>query len=74
MLLWSVVDASVVFDTGEVPSTQREVAVAGVRMLVTPQENGMARVDRLISPNALDYLKPEWQPGSLVALSGISPV
>lgn len=68
MLLWSVVDAAAVFDTGEHREALREVVFGHVTMMVSPQDNGMGKIERLISPNALDYLKPEWQPGEMIAL------
>ena len=69
-LLWSIVPTELVFANFSEPlPTWVEVQQEGVTMLVTLGTNGMAKVERLISPNPQDYLRPEWQPGTLIHLS-----
>ncbi len=46
----------------------REVRAGDVTMLCSIAENGMGRIERLISPRPEDYLNPEWQPGQYVPL------
>jgi hypothetical protein len=69
--MWTIVPAELVLDGYErhAPVLQ-EVRRSGITMLVTPLEGGMGRVERLISPNPQDYLRPEWQPGAIVPLHG----
>jgi hypothetical protein len=64
--LWTIVPPEWVFgEPGRSPETE-EIEVGGARMVVTPLGRGQARVERLISPNPQDYLRPDWQPGSVV--------
>lgn len=68
-LMWTIVPVNHIFDSFEDkrPSYQ-EIQYQGVTMLVTPIENGMGTVVRLISPNPQDYLNPAFQPGSTVPM------
>lgn len=50
------------------PPAMREVRTGDVTMLCSVTENGMGRIERLISPRPSDYLNPEWQPGQFVQL------
>ncbi|MNU10860.1 hypothetical protein D3C72_2582700 [compost metagenome] len=43
-----------------------EVSVNGINMQVEMVEGGQARVVRLLSCNANDYLNPAYSPGSLL--------
>ncbi|RIV29338.1 hypothetical protein D2Q93_00365 [Alicyclobacillaceae bacterium I2511] len=68
-LLWSIVPTELVYTNFyEQPPTLVEVQRGGVTMLVSPEQNGMAKMERLISPNPQDYLRKEWQPGTLIHL------
>lgn len=68
-LMWTIVPAECVFaGLEERLPEMKEIRRGHVTMLVTPEGVGMGRVQRLISPNPQDYLKPEWQPGALVPL------
>ena len=75
MLMWTIAQLDRVLEgSDQYPSQWREVELGGVTMVVSPGENGMGRVERLISPNPQDYLRPEWQPGAMVSLpqTGVS--
>ncbi|MBX5436336.1 MAG: YlzJ-like family protein [Alicyclobacillaceae bacterium] len=70
-VLWTIAPVEHVFSglTSHSGSAQwQEIQVEGVTMLVSPAGRGMGRIERLISPNPQDYLRPEWQPGQLVPL------
>lgn len=58
----------IIFSDQFVQSPWQEVKRGDVTMLCSPAENGMGRIERLISPRPQDYLKAEWQPGALVPL------
>jgi len=47
-----------------------EVWKDGRILEVIPGPDGVGTVSRLISANPMDYLNPEWQPGSQVDLVG----
>lgn len=66
-LFWSVIPTDVVFN-GEGPQPTREQAVNGVTMMVSDTGSGFGRIERVLSTNPMDYLRPEWQPGQLVPL------
>ena len=71
MLHWTVLNE---FDVWMNPEDQskapkyKELERDGATLVVQPLENGKGRLERLISPRASDYLKPEWQPGSIVSM------
>ncbi|GMA59082.1 YlzJ-like protein [Alicyclobacillus sacchari] len=57
-------DAEVFAGFGDPPRVSYEEAVIGhARLVIARQPNGKAVIERLISPYARDYLRPEWQPG-----------
>ncbi|WP_229776522.1 YlzJ-like family protein [Alicyclobacillus cellulosilyticus] len=71
--MWTIVPASLLWDGfGESSPRWVEVEHEGVTMLVVPQGDGFARLERLISPRPGDYLRPEWQPGARISLAGKS--
>lgn len=68
-LLWSIVPAEKVFEGAQVvEGPLREISRDGITMLVREGELGTGRIERIISPNPQDYLKPQWQPGTVVRL------
>lgn len=52
-------------DSWESP-TEIEIKEGSVSLICQLVPNGEIKITRLISSNPQDYLKPEWQPGSLV--------
>jgi len=46
-----------------------EIEQDGRRLLVEPLGLTEARIVRLISPDAQDYLLPQWQPGNIIKFS-----
>ncbi|KUO96994.1 YlzJ-like family protein [Ferroacidibacillus organovorans] len=70
MILWSIVSAEEVYEgfgAAQHVKPLTSISHKGVTMLVEPLGPGSAKIHRLISPNAADYLKAEWQPGSVIA-------
>ncbi|KYP82085.1 YlzJ-like family protein [Ferroacidibacillus organovorans] len=70
MILWSIVSAEDVYEGYGDPQHVKPLATIthqGVTMLVEPLGPGSAKIHRLISPHAADYLKAEWQPGNVIA-------
>ncbi|GLG00621.1 hypothetical protein Alches_06600 [Alicyclobacillus hesperidum subsp. aegles] len=57
-------DAEIFAGWNEPPQVSYEEAVVGqARLIIARQSNGKAVIERLISPYASDYLRPDWQPG-----------
>lgn len=46
----------------------REVTVDGVRLLIEDVGSGQGKVQKVLSTRPLDYLKPEFTPGTKVQL------
>lgn len=67
MLYYTIVPTDELFDDSEENETSTsivEVQRSGMTMLVAPTTHGRGQIQRLISSNPADYLKPELQPGS----------
>ncbi|QSO53738.1 YlzJ-like family protein [Alicyclobacillus curvatus] len=74
-LLWSIVPTDSVF--GSEATTEymmRQVPAASATLVLSDAGGGMAKVERLISTNPNHYLKPDWQPGSLVRLADFDSI
>lgn len=69
-VIWSPIPTNVLFEEGGDPPEVREVQLGDVTLVCSVMENGMGRVERLISPRATDYLNVQWQPGTVVPLWG----
>ncbi len=70
-MIWSIVPSEFIFQNLYEPPTQGKketLHVGGVVMVVEVTGFGQAKIERLISPNAGDYLKPEWMPGQVIRL------
>jgi len=70
-ILWTALPMELVIEgltEGQAPGPCMEMSVGGRLLLVHPAENGMGRVERLISGNADDYLDARFQPGCMVPL------
>ncbi len=72
MILWSVVPEETVFagfgEPGSLPQLQT-IERDGVTMVVEWLGPAQARLHRLISPRAIDYLRPEWAPGQMITFT-----
>lgn len=68
-LLWTDVPLEWVFDGMYANTPQlKEITRDGITMLVAPQENGMGRIERIVSPNPRHYLRKDLSPGTMVPL------
>lgn len=69
-LLWTIVPMEKVFaDMSQAADPPlREISREGITMLVRAGNEGTGTIERIISPNPQDYLKPQWQPGAVVQL------
>jgi hypothetical protein len=67
-ILWSIIPTDILFaSNGKADEVElQELQLGHATMVVSPAQFGMAKIERLISPNPRDYLKPEWQPGALI--------
>ncbi|MCL6453428.1 MAG: YlzJ-like family protein [Alicyclobacillus sp.] len=70
-LFWSVFPTEIVFqDSGEAAGTPRLARVNGVTMSLLDTGDGRARIERILSTDPAHFLRPDWQPGQLLNLSG----
>ncbi len=44
-----------------------EIKREGVSLMVEGSSSGQYKITRLISTNPNDYLRPEWQPGTIIS-------
>lgn len=74
-LLWSIVPTADVFAT-DTPNNYlvRQLPSAEGSLVLSDAGAGMGKVERIISTNPYHYLRPEWQPGSLVRLADFDAV
>ncbi|MFO7310925.1 MAG: YlzJ-like family protein [Bacillota bacterium] len=63
MILWTIVPIESVLD--DEPSTPQvvDVAVGHMRLLLEPGADGRTRIQRVLSTDPADYLRPELTPG-----------
>jgi hypothetical protein len=45
-----------------------EIKKGSVSLMVQPHLPGQYKINRIISTNPRDYLRPDWQPGSIVSM------
>ncbi len=75
MLLYTIIPPEYIFaeedDYGQYSSKIEEIEIQknGKSFLVSPTNGGRAKINRIISTNPQDYLNPEWQPGSIMAVN-----
>lgn len=75
MILYTVIPPELIFD--EEPDCNNnnnshnevEIKHGSVSLLVEPTAGGQGKVTRVISTDPQDYLKPEWQPGTVMLIS-----
>lgn len=79
MVLYTIIPLEYIFDTeddceGGRPqrnareNEEIEVSKDGITFMVELMNGGQGKINRIISSNAQDYLRPEWQPGSLMQI------
>lgn len=77
MMFYTIVPLEIIFreeePEEEEPSKDKmdeiEIKQSGVTLLVQPHLPGQYKINRIISTNPSDYLKPDWQPGSIINLN-----
>jgi len=71
MLLYTIIPPEYIFEESD-PETEQEaefeIKRGSLSLLVQPLPGGQAKVSRIISTNAQDYLNPQWQPGSIMSI------
>jgi hypothetical protein len=73
-MLYTIVPPEIIFGESEETAEggsdnslqEIEIKEGGASLLVQRLPNGQSRLSRVISTDPQDYLKPEWQPGSLM--------
>lgn len=74
MMLYTIIPAEAIFDSESETSPlessvgQVEIKQGSVSLLTQPLPGGQYKIDRIISTDPQDYLRPEWQPGSIMSL------
>jgi len=70
LILYTPMQLELVFDGLEEmrPPATREVSIDGVPLLISDTAPGRARVERLLSTNPADYLRPDLFPGAEIEL------
>jgi len=66
--MYTAVPLEQIFEGIENIQAPEEIVYNGVTMQVEPLDRSQARIVRLISPNPLDYLNPEYAPGTIIRL------
>lgn len=73
MMLYTIIPSETIFDsepeTGPVENSgEVEIKQGPVSLLTQALPGGQYKINRIISTDPQDYLKPEWQPGSIMTL------
>lgn len=74
MMLYTIIPSEAIFDPeSEIvanPSLPNEVEIkqGAVSLLTQQLPGGQYQINRIISTDPQDYLRPEWQPGSIMSL------
>ncbi len=67
MIMYSTVPIEVIFENyDKIKLNYRELQLGHITMIVEQVSDSEGRIIRLISPDAQDYLMPQYQPGSIV--------
>lgn len=73
MMLYTIIPLEAIFDpetetsSGE-STAEVEIKQGPVSLLAQPLPGGQYKINRIISTDPQDYLRPEWQPGSIMSL------
>lgn len=62
-MLWTIVPSDMLLDAEDTFAVA-EMSVGRATVVVHVAADGSRRVERLLSTNPADYLRPEWQPGT----------
>lgn len=74
MMLYTILPLEAIFDpetetsSSESAATEVEIKQGSVSLLAQPLPGGQYKINRIISTDPQDYLRPEWQPGSIMSL------
>lgn len=74
MMLYTIIPLEAIFDpetetgSGESVVAEVEIKQGSVSLLAQPLPGGQYKINRIISTDPQDYLRPEWQPGSIMSL------
>lgn len=70
MILWTVADCEeIMYNMLESYSVRlQKVEYQGIQLLVEPLENGLARVERILSMRPKDFLRSDLSPGMHIPL------
>jgi hypothetical protein len=73
MVLYTIIPMEYIYGEEEdvqdnVRNQEIEIVKNGVTFLLEPMAGGRGKISRMISSNAQDYLNPDWQPGSVMAV------
>ncbi|MCR3922681.1 MAG: YlzJ-like family protein [Firmicutes bacterium] len=69
-MLWTIMPHEVVMEGNDTfTPTYTEIQRKGCTLIVEPLDMSTAKVIRIISTNPRSYLDPEFQPGSIIALT-----
>ena len=73
MMLYTIIPSEAIFDPGSETgpaenSEEVEIKQGPVSLLTQALPGGQYKINRIISTDPQDYLKPEWQPGSIITL------
>ncbi len=69
MLLYTVIPIESIFDSdsnNESPPDEVEIDQGRTSLLAQSLPGGQYKITRIISTDPQDYLKPEWQPGTIM--------
>lgn len=66
MILWTIMPPEMVLDGFDAFSAVEEIQLDGKTVLVEKYSPNQARIVRLISSSPDDYLRPEFQPGTIL--------
>lgn len=64
-MLWTIVPTEWVLDEDETPSSVLEMSVGQAKVVLERSSDGTTRVQRVLSTDPADYLRPELQPGTV---------
>lgn len=74
MILYTVIPMESIFDSetetsvAENSSAEVEIEQGRAKLLAQPLPGGQYKITRLISTDPQDYLKLEWQPGTIMSI------
>ncbi len=68
MIMWTIVSDDVLWPADTSRSKQVEVAMGNRILVLDVDDQGAARVCRLLSSDPQDYLDSRWQPGTPFSL------